>query len=170
MISETLKQLVNYRINQEEFSARLYHAMELWLDDKAFLGAAKLYKRFEEEEYKHAYWAMDYLLSIKVKPEVQQIAEPQNNFNSLHDIIYKTLEHEKLITKQCEELAKAALKEMDLKVFDLAQRYIHEQIEELNKAFTLVDLANNYGQERLAIMELDEKLGEMAEDKRKSYY
>lgn len=163
MISENLKQLLNYRINQEEYSARLYHAMHLWLDTRGYSGAGALYKKFEAEEYEHSHIAQEYLVGLNIQPDIQAIDAPPNDFASLHDIIYKTLEHEKKITQQCEELGRATLKEMDLKVFSIAQKYIDIQIHEIEESNNLVDMANNYGQERIGIMLLDQALGELAE-------
>ena len=47
-LSEAMVKLLNYRVEQEEFSARIYLAMSTWLDDKGFVGAAKLFKQYSD--------------------------------------------------------------------------------------------------------------------------
>jgi len=53
-LSESMVKLLNYRVEQEEFSSRLNLAMSTWLDDKGFVGAAKLSKQYSDEEIVHA--------------------------------------------------------------------------------------------------------------------
>ena len=67
IISEKIIQLLNYRIQQEEFSSRLYLAMSVWLDFKGYFGASKLWKKYSEEEKAHSEWAYKYLLELNIK-------------------------------------------------------------------------------------------------------
>ena len=45
-LSEAIVKLLNYRVEQEEYSSRLYLAMSTWLNDKGFAGGAKLFKQY----------------------------------------------------------------------------------------------------------------------------
>jgi len=53
-LSAPIVKLLHYRVEQEEYSARLYMSMSTWLDDKGFVGAAKLFKQYSDEEIFHA--------------------------------------------------------------------------------------------------------------------
>ena len=46
--------ILNYRIEQEEQSSRLYQSMSLWLNDNGFMGAAKAWLKDSEGEMEHA--------------------------------------------------------------------------------------------------------------------
>ena len=50
IIPEKIVTLLNYRINQEELSSRLYLAMSEWLEIAGFLGASKLWGSYSDEE------------------------------------------------------------------------------------------------------------------------
>src|SRR5260221_2271468 len=70
LISPESITLLNFRIREEEISSRIYLAMSLWLENNAFLGAAKLWRKYSNEETTHAEWARKYLLSLGITPEV----------------------------------------------------------------------------------------------------
>ena len=158
LISDRIKELLNYRIQREELSSRIYLAMSIWLEDKAYLNSAKLWKKNADEELTHAQWAREYLLSLNLLPETRPLEEVQNEFESLGDIIRKSLEHEILITQECSELAKACMEEGDFLCFSLAQKYIAEQKEELQKSYDLLNLLDSYGEDKLSLALLDSSL------------
>lgn len=140
LINQETIQLLQYRIQQEELSSRLYEQMSLYLNDKGYLQFAKLYKKYAEEEMKHSQWSKDYLLAFGVKPELQRLDSPECEFDHLPDVINKTLEHEIEISKQCKSLAKFANDNADFLLFDLAMKYCKEQVEEIEKSNDLVSL------------------------------
>lgn len=159
-ISQRLIDLMNYRIEQEESSSRLYKSMAVWLDFKGYSGAAKLFNKYAEEELKHAGWAYQYLLDLDVMPNIPAIEKPQTDFTGLIDIINKTYEHEQLVTNQCQELASAAFKEGDYMTLHLAQHYLDEQIEEIAKASYWVNRIQAFGSDPNILFEIDEEMGE----------
>lgn len=157
-LSNEIVELLNFRINQEEESSRIYKAMSLWLDDKAYFNASKLWQKYSDEELKHAEWAREHLLSFNIRPETRPINPVPNDFSGLDDIIYKTLEHETLVTQQCKELAKVSQAEGDTLTYTLAHKYCAEQVEEMKKSFDLVNLLEVYGTDKLALALLDHQL------------
>lgn len=163
LINQETIQLLQYRIQQEELSSRLYEQMSLYLNDKGYLQFAKLYKRYAEEEMKHSQWSKDYILSFGIKPELQRLDSPECEFDGLPDVINKTLEHEIEISKQCKSLAKFANDNADYLLFDLAIKYCREQIEEIEKAQTLVDMLETFGTEKHTLLLLDSHIGEYFE-------
>lgn len=161
LINDKLIQLLNFRIEQEEISSRLYFSMAIWLEYNGFIGAASLWKKYSEEEKKHAEWAYTYQMDMNIKPAIPAIPAPDSEFEGLVDIIEKSLEHEKLVTSQCTDLAAAALKDGDFMVLTLAQKYLAEQQEELAKTQYWVDRLEAFGDECQATMRLlDDEMGE----------
>jgi ferritin len=138
-------ELLNYRINQEELSSRLYEFCSLWLDVKGLANTSKLYKKYSEEELAHAQKAKDFLTSYNIVPTLQTLPEIDKQFKTLEDVLKFTLEHELDITRQCEELLVASRKSNCGTLETLALFYCEEQIEELDKSYNNIDFLSNCG-------------------------
>jgi len=140
MLSPETIELLNYRIQQEQFSSRIYEAFALWLENESLPNLASLYEKYAQEELIHAKWAKEHLLSYNIKPKLKPLYDPEIafSFSSIQNILDLTLQHEKDITNQCNALAAHALKNGDHILYSLATKYCKEQAEELNKAFTLL--------------------------------
>lgn len=153
--------LINYRIEQEELSSRIYRGMYVWLDMNGYR-AAKLWKKYSDEEQSHADAFYGYLLDLNVMPDVPALPKVENNFASLMDVAQKSLQHEILVTNQIEALSNQAMKSGDTKTMAMAQKYLLEQIEELSKTQYWVDRLKLAGDDKSAILEIDEEMGEAA--------
>lgn len=140
ILSKKVIDTLNYRIQQEEFSSRIYEQMALWLNDNGYLNTAKVYKVYASEEANHSDWAKSFLLDYGVTPTLLPLQSPDMGVGSLLDVFEATLEHELEITKQCEELATTALKENNHVLYSLALKYCGEQQEEIGKAITNLDI------------------------------
>lgn len=140
MLDKKLIEALEYRIQQEELSSRIYEQMSLWLNDNGFLNISKVYATYSQEELKHASWAKDFLLNYGLTPNLKALLAPELELNSLEDVFQQTLEHEQNITKQCEEMASLALKEANHGLYALASKYCAEQVEEIGKAITNLDI------------------------------
>lgn len=156
--SESVIKALNMRIEQEENSSRLYEAMSLWLNDKGYMGAAKKWKSDSEDEMGHAQWAKDYLLDMGVQPTLPTLVKPQQSFTGLCDIIRQSYDHEVMVTNQCNELAKEAMKNGDHLLYQLANKYMQEQQEEIGKLQTLLDKLEAFGEDKIAMRLLDNEL------------
>ena len=161
MIKKEAIELLQYRIQQEQLSSRIYEQMSMYLDNNGYLGATKLWSKYSEEELKHAEWAKEYLLSYGITPCLRKLDEVDCEYTGLCDIINKTYDHETEITRQCEELAAKAMSMGDHGLYHLASKYCHEQTEEMSKAQTLKDLIRTFGEDKTTLLILDEKLGDL---------
>lgn len=158
MISERIIQELNKRIQREQYSSRVYYAMYLWLRDKGYEGAAKLWKKYSEEEMKHATWAEDFLDAFNIKPEIMALEEPPCEFEGLGDVIRKSLEHETTITNECNDLARVCLADLNFNAYHVAMKYVEEQISEMKKSYELLNLLELHGESEIGLMMLDKKL------------
>jgi ferritin len=153
LIPDKIVKLLNYRINQEEKSTRLYLAMSEWLENAGFLGAAKLWRQYSSEENVHANWAYSHLKSHDYLPDVGSIGEVKKSYESLVEIVYDSYKHEIEISKQCNELARQCIELGDYYTLNLALKYTKEQTEELDKlnrwVSRLVAMGNNPKELRL---------------------
>ena len=159
LIPASLVDLLNYRINQEELSSRLYYAMHEWLEDKGYFGAASMMKRWSREEEDHAGWAREFLESYGVLPMVDAIGKVQTQYISLKDVMTSAYKHEVDITKQCNDLAKLATKEECYSVMPLALRYMKEQTDEIDKTISWLDRLELVGDDPRELMMIDREMG-----------
>ena len=151
---------LNFRMNEEEHASRLYKSMAIWFRHKGYNGFAKYWHSWSLEELDHASWACEYLLDLSIKPEVRELKAVENNFDSVKDILEQTLEAEVEITKQCKKLAERANDKPDHMLFNLAQRYLSEQQEEINKITNILSKLEAFGEDGIVLMELDEQMYE----------
>lgn len=140
LLSEEAVKALEQRILSEEFSARLYEDIHLWFEDKGYNNLAKLYKEYSDEEWEHAGWSKKFLLSYGYKPCLKQIPSPESEYESCDDILEVTLEHELDVQRECEIMAKEALKRGEMALYTLALKYVQEQIDEADKAISLLDI------------------------------
>ncbi len=140
LLSKEAVSSLELRIQHEEFSSRLYEDMSLWFDDKGYKNLSKLYKKYSDEELTHAGWAKQFLLSYKIKPCLKPLQSPESEYAGCKAILEATLAHETMITKECEALSLDALKRSEMTLHSLGMKYCAEQIEEMDKAYTLLDV------------------------------
>lgn len=159
--NEVIEKL-HFRANQEELSGRIYFAMHQWLKFNGFQGAAALYKEYANEEFEHARMTYDYLQSFSIMPRVMAIEEPKNNFTGLPEILELSLAHEKLVLEQCEDLAKITTSLGDFKTYGLAQQFVNEQVDEIDKTSSLMDELETFGSSPESLRLLDTKMGMLA--------
>ena len=156
--SDSVIKILNYRIEQEESSSRLYEAMSLWLNDNGFMGASKKWKQDSLDELDHAQWAKNYLLDMGVQPTLPALPKPEQSFTSFPEIIKKSYEHEIMVTQQCNELAKEGMRTADHLLYQLANKFLQEQQEEIGKLQTLKDKLESFGEDKIALRLLDNEL------------
>jgi ferritin len=160
MIEEGCIKYLQYRIQQEELSSRIYLSMSMWLNNEGYLGAASLWKKYSAEELVHADWSREYLLGMGVTPETPALAVQPITYPGLPDIIRASYAHEITITKQIKDMATDALKKTDHMLYELCLHYLKEQQEEHAKIQDWMDRLSAFGEDKLALRELDEEMGE----------
>jgi ferritin len=158
LLSDDCVEYLNYRVQQEEYSGRIYLAMSMWLDNNGYVNAAKLWRRYSNEEMAHSDIARTYLLSMGVQPTTPVLESPEQNFTGLPEIIEKSYDHEIVVTKQIKELATDAMSKGDHMLYEFALAYLKEQVEEHNKMQNWVDQLNAFGTDRIAMRLLDHEI------------
>jgi ferritin len=140
LLNDKVIETLNYRIQQEEHSSRIYEQLSLWLNNKGYLNFAELFKKYADEELVHAGFSKSYLLDYGITPCLQPLPSPEMEIESLLDVLEAAYDHELLVTKQCEDLASLALKEGNHVLYQLALKYCAEQQEEIGKSITNLDI------------------------------
>lgn len=158
MIDDHCIKYLNYRIQQEELSARIYLSMSMWLNNEGYTGAAALWRKYSDEEMGHANWSRDYLLAMGVTPETPALDAQPLTYGGLPEIIRASFEHEIVVTKQIKVMASEAMKKGDHMLYELCLRYLKEQVEEHDKTQTWVDKLTAFGEDKLALRLLDNEM------------
>jgi len=163
LITESVVEYLNYRIQQEEYSSRIYMSMTMWLDEKGFKGASALWRKYSDEELTHADIARKYLLSFGVQPVTPRLDSPQQDFpGSLPEIVKLSYKHEIEVSTQIKKMADHALGTKDHILYELCLSYLKEQVEEHDKMQTWMDKLKTFGTDPLALRLLDNDMGEVA--------
>lgn len=160
MIEEHCIKYLQYRIQQEDLSSRIYLSMSMWLNNSGYTGAASLWLKYSKEEAGHADWSREYLLAMGVTPETAMLALQPITYTGLPEIINASYDHEIVVTKQIKEMATSAMKKGDHMLYELCSKYLKEQVEEHDKTQTWVDKLNAFGEDPIALRMLDEEMGE----------
>lgn len=155
LISQEVVDILQFRIQQEEQSSRLYEQMSLYLNNEGYINSAKYWKKYSEDEMAHAGWSKNYLLSFGIMPQLPDLDSPNIDFDGLCDVFKKTYEHEVIVTQQTKELGKKAIETGDFILFTLAQKYNEEQLEEMGNVTTMLDLLRTFGEEKHTLLLLD---------------
>jgi ferritin len=158
LIDESCISFLNYRVQQEDQSSRIYLSMSLWLDNNGYVNAAKLWKKYSDEERGHADIARTYLLNMGVQPATPSLEQPSETYTGLPDIIQQSFDHEVVITEQCSVLATHALKDGSHMLYELALHYLKEQNEEHGKMQNWVDQLKAFGEDKIAMRLLDHEI------------
>ena len=158
LITEECIGYLNYRIEQEEYSARIYLAMSMWLEDNGYLNAGKLWRKYSNEEMLHANDAREYLLAMGVQPSTPKLDAPNESFTGLPEIIELSYEHEIEVTTQIKDLSSHALKMNDHMLYQLGLAYLKEQVEEHGKMQDLMDQLDAFGTDKIAMRLFDHEL------------
>lgn len=140
LLDKKVVEALNYRIEQEEISARIYELISLWFNNLGYKNLAALYKKYADEEMNHAGFSKSYLLDYGYTPELRTLSAPDMSYSSCKEVFQLTLDHELEVTRQCTELASLALKEGNHVLYALASRYCAEQQEEIGKVVNLLDI------------------------------
>lgn len=158
LVDDSCISFLNYRIQQEDLSSRIYLSMSMWLTNKGYLNGGKLWKKYSEEERGHADIAREYLLNMGVQPATPALEQPSEEYKGLPDIIRQSYDHEVDITNQCSDLANHALKDGSHMLYELALHYLREQNEELGKLQDLLDQLEAFGEDKIAMRLLDHEI------------
>lgn len=157
-ITEDMVDFLNYRIQQEEYSARVYKSMAMYLSNTGYVNASKLWDKYSNEEMGHADIARTYILSFGIQPVTPRLDQPQQDFTGLPQIIQMSFDHEVEVTTQCMKLADTALKKADHMLYELALKYLKEQVEEHDKMQNWVDQLEAFGTDKIAMRLLDHEM------------
>lgn len=134
MVSEKIEQLLNDQIQKEFYSAYLYLSFEVYFTSRNLNGFANWFRIQAMEERDHAIIFINYLNLIGGRVKLQALQAPEWDFNSIEEVLAKSLEHEQYVTRSIYSIADQAIDERDHKTSSFIKWFIDEQTEEEDNA------------------------------------
>ncbi|MGC9352768.1 MAG: ferritin [Mariniphaga sp.] len=139
MLKEKVLKALNEQVNAEQYSALLYLSMSAWLEDKGLPGFANwMYVQYQEE-LTHANKIFKYIVERSGKAEIKAIKQIPVEFESVRDVVEKTLAHEQHVTELINNLVDIAAEERDHATQSFLQWFVDEQVEEEANVTEILD-------------------------------
>lgn len=149
----------NEQVQAELYSAYMYLAMSLYLEDQNFKGMAHWMKLQYEEEREHAFRLSKFMQERGVKPELLQIDAPPAEFGTPLEVFTKALNHEKYVTSRIHAMYEVAMEEKDYAAMSHLLWFIDEQVEEEDQTRDIVDRLTMVGDNMNGLFVIDGQLG-----------
>lgn len=165
MLDKKLEKAINDQINQELSASYTYMAMAAYLDKQNLTGYAKWMEQQSEEERGHAHRLFRYLLDRDANVTLEAISKPMHSFGSLKDVFQRSLKQERENTKAIYELYDLARAKQDYATLAHLQWFLDEQVEEEKTMGDILGRIELAGDEKTAILILDDQISRRADGK-----
>jgi ferritin len=129
-MSRLIEQL-NEQIAHEYAAHQQYVAAAVFYDTQALPELAGFFYRQAVEERTHAMMIVRYLIDIDAPVTIPGIAPPKTDFADVVEPVALSLEQERRVSQQFDELAETAASEKDHKGLNFLQWFLKEQVEEV---------------------------------------
>lgn len=153
LISQSLAKAINEQIGHEFGAQMQYLCIAAYFESEGLKLLAKLFAEQAEEEKEHALKLVGYINDTMSDLEIPAISAPKYKFGSAEEAVQAALNWEMEVTSQINNLVKIALSENDQLSYTFLQWYVTEQLEEINKMQTLLDVVKRAGERNLLMVE-----------------
>jgi len=130
MMNEKLEKAFNDQINKELYSEYLYMSMYAYFDRQNLQGFKNWMNVQMQEEHAHAMGMFNYLHERGGKVKLQQIEQPETDWNSPVELFEHVLKHEQYVTSLINSLMDVADEVKDRAAVSFLDWYLKEQVEE----------------------------------------
>ncbi|MGH2583627.1 MAG: ferritin [Dehalococcoidia bacterium] len=158
MLSSAIQEALNRQIAHEFASSYLYLSMSAYCATRSFDGFAHWLRVQSQEETAHALKLFDMVLDRGGQVALMPIEAPPNDFESILDVMQRTLAHEQQVTALIQEVYELATKEDDYITQSQLQWFLTEQVEEEKTAARIVDQLKLIGGQGTGLFVLDREL------------
>ena len=158
-MNEKIFQMLNNQIKHEFYASYLYLSIASYFETIPLEGFSKWFRKQAEEEREHAMKIYDYVIDRNMHVDLQALEKPVVNFNSIEEVFALALKHEKKVTHWIHQIYEAAVEEKDHATHVFMQWFITEQVEEEKNAQDNLDQIVFAGDDKAAILILDQNLG-----------
>jgi len=163
-LSQSIEAALNKQINQEMAAAYSYLAASSWLEAENFSGFANWMNVQRQEELEHAQKFLTYLLDRGGRVNLEAVAKPKAEFDSVMAVFQHALKSEENNTRSIHELYKRAVEEKDYSTQSFLKWFIDEQVEEEKIMHDALGMLEHAGDDRSALLVLNQQMGQRPAD------
>lgn len=160
-----IEKALNNQITAELYSSNLYLSMSVFFSSMDYDGMAGYMQVKAEEEREHALEIVGYMIRRQMKIELQVIDAPQIVFNDVLSAFRAALAHEQKVTAMVNNIAQLAMENGDNATLSFIKKFIDEQVEEEDEAFSYVQKLLKIQNDNGALCFFDHELGEKSSGK-----
>jgi len=131
MPEKSFAQALNDHIPNEFAAHQAYLAAAIYYDDLTMPRMASFFYRQALEERDHAMMIVRYLLDIEAEVTIPAVSGPKNGFADIVEPVRISLEQERRVTEQFNELTSIARAANDFQGEQFLQWFLKEQVEEV---------------------------------------
>ncbi|MEA3446802.1 MAG: ferritin [Bacteroidota bacterium] len=142
MLKEKIEAVINSQIQKELYSSNLYLSMASWAETSGFEGTAEWLYLQAAEEHTHMLKFIKYVNDRGGKAIIPATNEPPREFEDVHSMFKKVLEHEQYISNCISEIVGLCIDERDYTTQNWLQWFVTEQIEEEATVRSILDKLN----------------------------
>ena len=163
MLHEKIEQALNRQINNEMSAAYNYLAMMAHFEHLNLSGFARWMQVQRNEELAHAQRLIHYVLDRGGRVDLDAVPKPPTGFTNPQEVFERALQMEKENTQSIDELYRLASEANDYATLSHLQWFLDEQVEEEKTFDEVSSLLEMAGDDRSALLLLNEKLGGRAD-------
>lgn len=153
MISEALNAAMNRQIGNEFGASLQYVAIASHFAAEGLMQLAARFREQATEERDHALRFVKYIEDTGGRVEIPAIPAPRSDFGTAADAVGHSLEQEKLVTRQINEIMALAVEEKDFAAQNFLNWFVSEQLEEVANMDNLLKVVKRAGEENLVYVE-----------------
>jgi ferritin len=132
--------LLSAQVANEFAASQQYIAVAVYFDGEDLPQLARHFYRQALEERNHAMMMVQYMLDRNLRVEIPGVAPVRNNFANAREPIELALQQEKEVTRNIEEMFRAARAEGDALGEQFMLWFLKEQVEEVASMTTLLNI------------------------------
>lgn len=140
MAKNRFTELLSAQVANEFAASQQYIAVAVYFDGEDLPQLARHFYRQALEERNHAMMMVQYMLDRNLRVEIPGVAPVRNNFANAREPIELALQQEKEVTRNIEELFRAARAEGDALGEQFMLWFLKEQVEEVASMTTLLNI------------------------------
>jgi len=147
--SDTLIAALNRQIGHELEASVQYTSIACFLASQTLPELAAVFYDQADEERGHAMRFVKFILAVGGKVAIPARPAPRSDFDSVEACVEKSLDSERAVTDQVNELVDLAGADSNHVALRFLDYFVVEQLEEVNKMSSLLTLVRRAGPEAL---------------------
>ena len=141
MTKSKFNDLLSLQVGNEFSASQQYIAVAVWFANQDLPQLAKYFYRQSVEERNHAMMMVQYMLDRDLPVSIPGVPNVRNDFTSVTEPLALALQQEKEVTRNIEDLFRAARTEKDALGEQFMLWFLKEQVEEVASMSTLLNIA-----------------------------